>query len=261
VGCERDDTRALVGLADKSFHTRTQARTHTLGVWGARTEFSQRRQRFHHTVTHTHTHTVNSEFVPERARVRERESVRWYWCRAALVCIHTRRVSGNECEEHWKKKEKQTTRNIFHFFLCSLVVFVSFSSSRRFKVSIAEIFCVVSARAFLIFPGLHKNRKIFLRKYEIRENVVENLKKFPAKFWPVFKFLQHNRLPRTKFLNILWNFAEFRFSTIYFSHFPAILEKSHKLFRNTKTKKFQSACVNRSPSQKCFCFSVTAAGR
>jgi len=139
------------------------------------------------------------------------------------VCnIHTT-VNGNECEEHWKKKEKQTTEIYSIFFLCSFVVFVSFSSSRRFKVSIAEIFCVVSARAFFIFPGPHKNRKNIWRKYEIQENAVENLKKISARFWPVFLFFHRHRLPRTKFLTILCNFAEFRFYTIYFSHFPAIL--------------------------------------
>lgn len=66
--------------------------------------------------------------------------------------VHTHSTGiANECEQHWKKKEKQTTENIFLFFCrCSSVFF--FMSYQSFLL---QKFCVVGV--FLIYSVVKKN--------------------------------------------------------------------------------------------------------
>lgn len=99
--------------------------------------------------------------------------------------VHTHSTgTANECEKHWKKKEKQTTENIFLFF----VVARPFSSSCRIKVFYCRNF--VFQAYFKFLASLKKLINFFAQNTKCAKMVRKNIKKNVVNFKTLFNFFE-----------------------------------------------------------------------
>lgn len=101
-----------MGLADKSFHTLTHAHIWGLGrayriLTATPTPFSPH--------SYTHAHFENSEFVQERARVRERKHA-MVLVPSGISVQYTHDGKRQRVRGALEKERKTDDRNIFHFF-------------------------------------------------------------------------------------------------------------------------------------------------